>query len=230
MRMADATRLSDKVYQQFLERLLKREMLPGQEFNRRQIAAEMGVSVAPVLEAMLRLKEEGLIESTPRRGTRVRTPTIVDLRGQLIVREALECEAARRYCGKPVATHLKQLLRLAEKVDRADVRQMSGWRDEIRFHRALIELLDLPPLLRAFDRVMKLGLFTTLHLLVPTSVSDARDSHVHLVEVLAKAGPDDAEQAMRFHHRCAKQSLLAELPDEQTRVPTPSAAVPPWLA
>src|SRR5689334_15273534 len=89
---------SERVYNEILDRLLSGRWEPGYVFNRRQIAAEMKVSVAPVLEAMLELEGEGLIETLPRKGTRVRALTIRDLQGQLIVREALECQAARMYC------------------------------------------------------------------------------------------------------------------------------------
>src|SRR4051794_1015015 len=54
--------LSSQVYDQLLRRLLSGELPPGHVFNRRQVAAELGVSVAPVLEAMLELEAEGLIE------------------------------------------------------------------------------------------------------------------------------------------------------------------------
>src|SRR4051812_40425502 len=108
--------LASRVYEEILKRLLSGELAPGQIFNRRQTAAELGVSVAPVLEAMLELEAEGLIESLPRKGTRVRVLTLDDLQGQLVVREALECQAARLYCGRPVQRESKRLLRLAEEI------------------------------------------------------------------------------------------------------------------
>ncbi|MCX7935224.1 MAG: GntR family transcriptional regulator, partial [Planctomycetota bacterium] len=75
---------------------------PGEFLDRRGVAREIGISPAPVLEAMLRLQEEGLLEALPRRGTRVRIITADYLLGQLLVREALECEAARLICGQKV--------------------------------------------------------------------------------------------------------------------------------
>src|SRR5580658_8522650 len=113
------TSLASKVYDSILARLLSGEMPPGHVFNRRQVATELGVSVAPILEAMLELEAEGLIETLPRKGTRVRVLSPEDLRGQLIVREALECEAARIYRGVPIERHIKRLTRLAAEIDEA---------------------------------------------------------------------------------------------------------------
>src|SRR5688500_11104912 len=102
--MADGS-LSTRVYDDILGRIVSGRMKPGDVFNRRQVAAELGVSVAPVLEAMLELETEGLIQTLPRRGTRVCQASADDVWGQLMVREALECQAARLYCGGRITRH-----------------------------------------------------------------------------------------------------------------------------
>ena len=48
------------------------------------------MSFLPVSEALLRLEFEGLLESRPRAGTRVRIPSPDDVRGHYLVRETLE--------------------------------------------------------------------------------------------------------------------------------------------
>ena len=48
-------------------------------------------------EALLRLEFEGLLESRPRAGTRVRIPSPEDVKGHYVVREALEVQAAMRF-------------------------------------------------------------------------------------------------------------------------------------
>jgi DNA-binding GntR family transcriptional regulator len=69
----------------------------GQVISRRKIAAELGMSFLPVSIALLRLEFEGLLESRPRAGTRVRIPSPDDVRGHYVVREALEVEAAKLF-------------------------------------------------------------------------------------------------------------------------------------
>ena len=97
--------LSSKAYNYLVKSLLKNELVPGDSINRRDIADKLGMSVAPVLEAMLQLESEEYLESVPRKGTIVKPIRIDDVTGQLIVREALECAAARYYCGKPVSAY-----------------------------------------------------------------------------------------------------------------------------
>ena len=52
------------------------------------------MSFLPVTEALLRLEFEGLLESRPRAGTRVRIPSSQDVEGNYVVRQALETQAA----------------------------------------------------------------------------------------------------------------------------------------
>src|SRR5262249_62269850 len=78
----------------FKRRLLGVRPPRGRFFPRRKVAAELGMSFLPVSEALLRLEFEGLLESRPRAGTRVRIPSREDVRGHYVVREALEVQAA----------------------------------------------------------------------------------------------------------------------------------------
>ena len=51
--------LSQRIYDSLLKKILSNEYPSGTILNRRAIAAEYHVSVAPVLEAMLQLEKEG---------------------------------------------------------------------------------------------------------------------------------------------------------------------------
>jgi DNA-binding GntR family transcriptional regulator len=201
--------LSSRVYNELLGRILSGRMRPGDVFNRRQVAAELNVSVAPVLEAMLELEAEGLIETLPRRGTRVRRPSPDDIWGQLVVREALECQAARLYHGEPVRRHLPRLQRLAEQLDQLDPRSVEFVREEIRFHHYLVSLADCAPLTAAFERVMKLGLLHAAAVsLTADGPPDAERGHLALVEALKSDDPDVAEAAVR-HHVCVERPVAS---------------------
>jgi DNA-binding GntR family transcriptional regulator len=222
--MADGS-LSSRVYDEILGRILSGRMRPGDLFNRRQVAAELSVSVAPVLEAMLELEAEGLIETLPRRGTRVRLPGAQEVWGQLVVRESLECQAARMYCGDRVRRHHARLTRLAAQLDALDAPSVEFVREEIRFHHYLVSLADCPPLTAAFERVMKLGLLhaAAAAALAPAGPPDAARSHVALVEALKSDDPDAAESAVRANVHVDRP---APAPHEQDGV-APSR--PSWL-
>ena len=89
-RSSGASDLAGEAYVIIRERILRGEVAIGQVISRRKIAAELGMSFLPVSEALLRLEHEGLLESRPRAGTRVRVPTRPDVLGHYVVREALE--------------------------------------------------------------------------------------------------------------------------------------------
>src|SRR6266550_6547691 len=97
--------------------LAAEELVLGQAISRRQLAAELGMSFLPVTEALLRLEFEGLLESRPRAGTRVRIPSQQDVEGNYVVREALETQAAILFAHVATAAERSELRRLATRVD-----------------------------------------------------------------------------------------------------------------
>src|SRR6185436_15732308 len=93
----EVSTLSSEAYESVRRRILRGELSLGESISRRKIAAELGMSFLPVSEALMRLEFEGLLESRPRAGTRVRIPSREDVQGHYIVREALETQAARLF-------------------------------------------------------------------------------------------------------------------------------------
>jgi DNA-binding GntR family transcriptional regulator len=216
--------LSSRVYSDILGRILSGRMKPGDVFNRRQVAAELQVSVAPVLEAMLELESEGLIETLPRRGTRVRLPSVEDVWGHLVVREALECQAVRLCCGEPVRRHQARLQRLAADLDMLEHGSVEQIRQEIRFHHYLVSLAQCASLTEAFERVMKVGLLHAAGAMQGNSVHPS--THESLVTALLSAEPEVAEAAMRSHLHAANPTLLNDRrPGDQ-----PFPSLPAWLS
>lgn len=67
----------------------------GEALSEITIAAELGVSKTPVREAFLQLKNEGLVDIMPQRGTFVFRMTIEELKQLFEMREILECSALR---------------------------------------------------------------------------------------------------------------------------------------
>ena len=73
-----------------------RELEPGRQLSENELAALLGVSRTPIREALVRLRDERLVEIVPQLGTfvtRIATPAVADAQ---FIREALECAAIRR--------------------------------------------------------------------------------------------------------------------------------------
>src|SRR5213594_4582901 len=109
--------LAGEAYEFVKQRILRGDLTIGQVISRRKIAAELGMSFLPVSEALLRLEFEGLLESRPRAGTRVRIPSREDVVGHFTVREALEVQAAMLFTSAATAAERGELRKLAARVD-----------------------------------------------------------------------------------------------------------------
>src|SRR5881296_1976907 len=109
--------LAAEAYTFVKQRILRGELILGQAISRRKLAAELGMSFLPVSMALLRLEFEGLLESRPRAGTRVRIPSREDVLGHYVVREAIEMQAARLFAEVATRREHAELKKLAVRVD-----------------------------------------------------------------------------------------------------------------
>lgn len=202
--------LAEMAYEHILDRLLKHDILPGQILNRREVAQQLNISIAPVLEAMVRLEAEGLLAVLPRKGTQVRLVRPEDTMDHMLVREAIECQAARLYCGKPIEKNEKELKSLAAAVDDSHGGAIQLWKLEIAFHGRLVDLSGSKSLRAAFQQTMHLGTVCAVNFFSALRPSNnPAGNHVALVEKLKTKNPDVAEKCIRDHMRSGKNFLTS---------------------
>lgn len=130
------TGLADQIRQVLIDGVISGRFQPGERIVERRIATELGVSQAPVREALRQLEALRLIETMPNRGARVRAFTEEDFAEFFPVRAGLEETAAdlavRRLGGDVTVLegHIERLA-LAEGPD--------VMRHGIAFHREIVE-------------------------------------------------------------------------------------------
>jgi DNA-binding GntR family transcriptional regulator len=168
------------------------------------MASTLGVSVAPVREAFQRLEQEGFLQSRPRVGTVVKKINPEDVRGRLMIREALESQAARLYCGAPVRRHRRKLERLARLVDGQHPSTAAQWQAEVDFHRALVALTECEALIQAFDNVMRQSLFFVVNRVFPAlapgqDMDSFHRNHLLLIDALTTDDSNAAAQIAYDH-------------------------------
>lgn len=200
--------LSTQIYDILVERILSNELPSGEFINRRDVAAEMNVSPAPVLEAMVKLENEGLLESIPRKGTRVRLVQNADISGYLLIREGLECSAVRIYCGEILKSKLDFFIPLAEQIDQVFHHSKDYFKMDREFHYELIKLCNNTVITEEYERITQLGLFYNTNRFVSATEAAERQSHVKLVNDLANAVPSEAYNIMREHIISGKGHLI----------------------
>jgi DNA-binding GntR family transcriptional regulator len=206
--------LAGEAYVTVRERILRGELAIGQVISRRKIAAELGMSFLPVSEALLRLEHEGLLESRPRAGTRVRVPTRPDVLGHYVVREALESQAAMLFAMHATRDERSELLKLAMRVDSLSV-QSEGNRFiylglHEKLHRRIAECARCAALSDAISRTSALA-STWLCATRAPSPGNPPAHHENLLKILIAADPPAAADAMRQHIRSSMENAMRRL-------------------
>ena len=145
------TVLREQVKDVLLERILRRELVPGERLVETRIAQELGTSQAPVREALRDLELLRLVESVPFRGARVRAVSDDDLLDVFPVRAVLEelaaKEAARKANGD-VKTLEREVAGMKAAANRGDSRKQVS--HDVGFHRAVVELAGNEALLQSW--------------------------------------------------------------------------------
>jgi DNA-binding GntR family transcriptional regulator len=85
---------SHEAYEALRTAIVGAEIPAGTPVNEGEWADRLGMSRTPVREALNRLRQEGLVETVPHRGTFVREASLEDLREIFELRKVLECLAA----------------------------------------------------------------------------------------------------------------------------------------
>jgi len=211
---AENESLSAEAYLNLRRRILYGELPIGEVLSRRKLAHQLGMSLLPVSEAVMRLEFEGLLESRPRAGTRVRIPSRQDVEGHYVVREALECQAARLFAETARVGEIAELKRLAARVDSLGANPRGDRAHYLmmheKLHRRIAECARCPALTEAIDRTHALA-STWLCVGQETRPGRPARRHQQLLAVLGRGDPARAAEAMRQHIVGSKQRSLTRL-------------------
>lgn len=212
--------LSLRAYLEIRNQILKGELPVGVALSRRNLATQLGISVPPVSEALQRLEREGLLESRPRVGTRVRVPTREDVEDRSLVREALETQAARLFAERATPAEKKELRQMGRQVDQlyAACETTATSRDflfsahtyHMNLHLRIADCARCPALREAIEKEQVL-VFNWLFDTAVQRRSLASNYHARLTDVVARGTPAQADAAMRQHIRHGVQEVLARL-------------------
>ena len=203
--------LAAEAYQFVRQRILRGELPIGQVISRRKLAAELGMSFLPVSEALLRLEFEGLLESRPRAGTRVRIPSREDVRGHYIVREALEVQAAMLFTSVANTEERTEIQKLAARVDAMSISEQSLYLPaHEKLHRRIAEGARCPALSVAIEKTHALA-STWFCVSRPASEENPPRRHQELAEILVDGDPERAAEAMRQHVNLSLEGTMKRL-------------------
>jgi DNA-binding GntR family transcriptional regulator len=187
------------VYVETRSRILKGTLAPGLAVNQEALAADLGVSITPLREALRRLEMEGLIRLEAHRTIVITPLTSQELNEIYVIRMELDPLAAGLAAANASESQLEVIGQLARQAAVCDpVLQLERNRG---FHRAvyassqngaLISILD-----QLWDRTDRYRLILIREELVegPTS----RREHIDIADAIATRKAEPAARLMRAH-------------------------------
>jgi DNA-binding GntR family transcriptional regulator len=212
--------LAEKAYGLIRDAILQGNLTVGDALSRRWLAEEFNMSFLPITEALQRLETEGLVESRPRIGTRVRIPTKQDIVDSYVIREALECQAARMCCSTMTSAERSQFIRSAQHLDslyqtvtpeEKDSRFMfSVHTYHMQFHVSIAEMARCPGLLRAIQKEQVL-IFNWIYDSAAGRKSLPAGFHHDLAKAICSGDPQKADETMRSHVRYGMKESIEGL-------------------
>lgn len=211
-----ALRLRDTAYESFTERLLARDIAPGQIVSQRELVALTGMPLGAIREMIPRLEADGLIRTVPKRGLQVLSIDLELIRNAFQLRRILEGEAIARYAEAApedvVARHARQHRSLRDAARRGVTPDLLARAQKVdwAFHDAVIDGLG-NRIVSDIHRVnaIKIRLIRNADTrLLPELVTSVMDEHLRVIDALSDRDVPGAVAALEAHIESARRRAL----------------------
>ncbi len=207
-----------QVFEQLRAAIISMQLTPGTVLSRAQLAQQFGLSQTPIRDALIKLGEEGLVDIFPQHATVVRPIDITLVRQAHFLRRSLELEIVQTLASAPAPTLLTQLQAdIDSQRTLAASENYAAFVDaDHAFHRHMYEAAQMPNLWTLARRHSgHLDRLRALHLPVPGKLQAVLRDHDAILQAIAAADPQAAQQAMRAH----LSGTLAHLDEIRERFP-----------
>jgi len=218
-----SSRLYEQIVQQVEESIHKGAMKPGDQLPpERELAQQFGVSRTAVREAVKALREKGLVEAYPGRGTFIMDGTSYSMRQSLDrmlrvgqvegsgflaeVREVLEPEIAAMAATRSDAEDLASMREQVGIMDESRKDPEAFIEADLDFHLALAEAAANPIILSLIDSIVgllreqRMGIFQ-----VEGGPERGQYHHKKILEAIEHRDPVGAREAMKAHLRQVRE-------------------------
>lgn len=177
-------------------------LTPGTALNEKELTTRYGVSRTPVREALIRLKEEGLVEIFPQAGTFVSRIPAAAIPEAVVIREALESAAAVRVArlgDKSSLDRLDSLIADQHEAARLGDQETFHNADEA-FHAAISEAAGFPGIWRmAQTAKTQIDRSRRLTLPVPGRMEMVITEHLRIIDAMRRGDETGVRQAIAIH-------------------------------
>jgi DNA-binding GntR family transcriptional regulator len=201
----------DQIVQALSEAILRGELAPGARVRESALAAQLGVSRNTVREAVLILKQTGLVRHVVNRGTIVRPLEPDEVADLYRVREVLELTAVK---SRTRATDLAPVKAALDEFEAAAVSgDVTGTVErDLNFHGSLVALLGSPRLDEYFmtlRRELRYYLAAISHAHKETEAPHVLvEQHAAVFRALKRGNADRAHQLLQEHIQLNARMVL----------------------
>ncbi|MFL5817563.1 MAG: GntR family transcriptional regulator [Conexibacter sp.] len=191
------------------------ELRPGERVPQDEVATRIGVSIAPLREALRVLEGEGQLTYRPRRGYFVTELRIDDLTEIYALRRLLEARAARHALDLLDADGVERIVRAAgDCADTAAAGDVAQTLDaNRRFHFALFDAPGQPHLLKLIRTLWDATeAYRALYYNTPEERAAAVDAHDRIVDAVRARDAERLVTELDAHREQALAALAEILP------------------
>ena len=199
--------LSDQVKDHLLQAILTGAYPPGSRIVETRVARELGVSQAPVREALRDLEAVGVVETTAFQGARVRRPDDAELAEAYEIRAELESLGARLALPHLTDADVEELQSYVDEMQRAA--SAGEWLRQAHvdatFHARVVEIAANTTLQRVWRYLEPMS---RTYITVVTHRIDPHESanlHLPILDALRRRDADAATDAVHRHFRIASE-------------------------
>jgi DNA-binding GntR family transcriptional regulator len=210
-------KLRDKAYDSFTERLLSREIKPGQFVSQRELTEITNMPLGAIRELIPRLEAEGLIVTVPQRGMQVAHVDLSLIRNAYQMRLFLELQAtalfatARSDAAVAALRHSHEAIMARAQAGETDTLIADAETTDRSLHEAVIDHLDNEIISNAF-RVnwikIKLIRQNETKLYAELVMPVFRD-HMRVIEAIERRDAAEAVAAMEAHINMSRARAIA---------------------
>jgi DNA-binding GntR family transcriptional regulator len=194
---------SEFAYEQITRWILDRKLLPGERLVERDLARRLELSKTPVREALLRLRQDGLVNGNFNSGVYVTRITPEDALNILDIREALEGIAARRAAQNAKPENLAELRSIIAKMEHylAEDMEKEYAKQDVELHSKIVNIcgnVRLQEILRKIRMQSKILMVSTMKL-PGRGIKKTFAEHEAVCQAIVSCNPDEAEKSARQH-------------------------------
>ena len=212
LRQIENQSLSDQAADILRRAILNGQFKPGGELNETDLAERLGISRGPIREALRILNTEGLAETLPYHGTRVRSFTLKDIEELYSMRVLMETFAVRRIIEKQeserivgLRTYYDGMVVSAAKNDFQKLNELDR-----AFHDSLIDISNHKLMKSLWQMVaMRVQQIMALNNRRFSDLHEIANNHLRIIEKIESGETEVACKLLEDHIVTAGDVLVA---------------------